>query len=689
MPVKNLIPKITLSSSYIEDTLIPKLIRMVDQGEQMKGNWEQLHNDYWKMYLSIPDQEVKTFPWSRASNLFLPLTRITQDALMAQFFDAMLSSKPKVVGTEQGDLESARQLSMFYFDYVWEKILNLKEIGNDWLFDTLLDGTSAIKVRWDRSMQLIREQSVESRITTETITEEVLGEKVQAEIPSGVEQRIVEDLMAEPLNRPSIDHTDLSRVYVAPGTGMSLQYPECPWYFEELFLSWEQLQQRKRMGYENVDENLRSQLGENDITPQDLTKRDNDSISQSDNDYRTARVLVFYMRMVLPGEVTMPDGTTRRQKVELEDDDEVLGYGEDVEVTFFWDTKKIARIVPLSRIYPDGKRPHIDNRYVRIPRHFYGKGIPSRMIHMNRLINSAFNQMMDFGTLQNMPFFFYSPSETGLMPDLNPLRPGAGIPVLNPGGIQMPRLQGDKSFQLSIMQQIQGWAERDSSVTSHVLGANSATPNAPRTFRGQNQMIQQSNIAFSRMVALLAEPFLDMFRKVHLLYQKNAPKEMEFKYFNQETGLFKKQMISRQMFYEDVDFTFQLNPNRQFEQESNMMLGQFLMSIPFIQQIPQSVRALAKQLYESHGKKNFEEIWPEEQLQAQAMQQQAMQQQQGMPPGAPPEAAQGIPGMQGVLPGMGGEFGGGGFPQGMGAPPEGLPTEDVVTTPEEEAVNIA
>jgi len=203
------------------------------------------------------------------------------------------------------------------------------------------------------------------------------------------------------------------------------------------------------------------------------------------------------------------------------------------------------------------------------------------------------------------------------------------------------------------------------------------------------------------MVALLAEPFLDMFRKVHLLYQKNAPKEMEFKYFNQETGLFKKQMISRQMFYEDVDFTFQLNPNRQFEQQSNMMLGQFLMSIPFIGQVPQSVRALAKQLYESHGKKNFEEIWPEEQLQAQAMQQQQQQQamqqqQQGMPPGAPPEAAQGMPGMegampgmQGVLPGMGGELGGGGFPQGMGAPPEELPTEDVVTTPEEEAVNIA
>jgi len=116
------------------------------------------------------------------------------------------------------------------------------------------------------------------------------------------------------------------------------------------------------------------------------------------------------------------------------------------------------------------------------------------------------------------------------------------------------------------------------------------------------------------------------------------------------------------------------------------------MSIPFIQQVPQSVRALAKQVYESHGKKNFEEIWPEEQLQAQAMQQQAMQQ------GVPPEEAQAMggmggaaPGMQGTLPGMGGgEVVPGMFDQEMGGGPlEDLPTEDVTTTPEEEAVNIS
>ena len=48
-----------------------------------------------------------------------------------------------------------------------------------------------------------------------------------------------------------------------------------------------------------------------------------------------------------------------------------------------------------------------------------------------------------------------------------------------------------------------------------------------------------------------------------------------------------------------------------------MQMAQFMMSIPYIGQAPQSVRALAKQLYESLGKKNFDAIWPEEMMQAQ------------------------------------------------------------------------
>jgi len=597
------------------------------------------------MYLAKPDQEVKNWPWRGASNLFLPLTRVTIDSLLAQFYDAMLSQTPTVVGTEGTDLESAKMLEMFYFEHVWTKLLNLKEIGNDWLFDTLLDGTSAVKVRWNRDETLIRDQNVVMDVRTEKqVTTMFDGQDVEYQKVVGFDERIVEDITAQRVDRPAVDITDMSRIFVAPSSGLGMQWPECPWYYEVSYLTWDELRSRKQHGYDNIDEELRSKLAEHDLTGKERTMRDEDEVGQSDPT-QTAKVIVFYMRMALPGEVTRVDGKTKKQNIQFDDAGNQIGDAleEEVEIVYLADTKKIARIIPLTRLYPDGKRPHVDNRFTRLPRHFFGQGIPAKMKHLNRLLNSTFNQMMDYGTLQNMPFFFYEPASTGLLGDMNQLKPGEGVPVLNSGGVNFPRFQGNKDFQLSVLQQVQAWAERDTAVTDFTQGRAASVPNAPRTARGTAMLMQQSNIAFSRMVALMAEQFTELLRRVHVLYQRYAPQELEFKFFNQQTGLFKKTNITRNLFYEDVDFQFQLNPNRLQEQQNNMQMAQFMMSIPYIGQAPQSVRALAKQLYESLGKKNFDAIWPEQMMQAQLGPQGAGQQlplgpeEEGVPVEEPPE----------------------------------------------------
>jgi hypothetical protein len=613
------------------------LNRMVEQAEEFKGEWDSEHSTFMSMYLAKPDQEVKNWPWRGASNLFLPLTRVTIDSLLAQFYDAMLAQTPTVVGTEGTDIESAKMLEMFYFEHVWTKILNLKEIGNDWLFDTLLDGTSAVKVRWNRDETLVRDQNVEPVFRTK-MESTVLpnGEEAEVERITGIDEHIVEDITAQRLDRPAVDITDMSRIFVAPSSGLGMQWPECPWYYEVSYLTWDELRSRKQHGYDNIDEELRSKLAEHELTGKERTLRDEEEVGQSDPT-QTAKVIVFYMRMALPGEVTRLDGKTKKQNIEFDDEGNQIGDAleEEVEIVYLADTKKIARIIPLTRLYPDGKRPHVDNRFTRLPRHFFGQGIPAKMKHLNRLLNSTFNQMMDYGTLQNMPFFFYEPASTGLLADMNQLKPGEGIPVLNSGGVNFPRFQGNKDFQLSVLQQVQAWAERDSAVTDFTQGRAASVPNAPRTARGTAMLMQQSNIAFSRMVALMAEQFTELLRRVHVLYQRYAPMELEFKFFNQQTGLFQKNNITRNLFFEDVDFQFQLNPNRLQEQQNNMQMAQFMMSIPYIGQAPRSVRALAKQLYESLGKKNFDAIWPEEMMQAQTAPQGGPGQQQ--PPMGPEE----------------------------------------------------
>ena len=177
---------------------------MIEQAEDFKGEWDSEHSTFMNMYLAKPDQEVKNWPWRGASNLFLPLARVTIDSLLAQFYDAMLAQKPTVVGTEGSDLESAKMLDMFYFEHVWTKLLSLQQIGNDWLFDTLIDGTSAVKVRWDRDETLVRDQTVQSslRIKKETV-EPFKGEKTTIEIIDGIDEKIVEEVSSQRVDRPA------------------------------------------------------------------------------------------------------------------------------------------------------------------------------------------------------------------------------------------------------------------------------------------------------------------------------------------------------------------------------------------------------------------------------------------------------------------------------------------------------
>jgi hypothetical protein len=110
----------------------------------------------------------------------------------------------------------------------------------------------------------------------------------------------------------------------------------------------------------------------------------------------------------------------------------------------------------------------------------------------------------------------------------------------------------------------------------------------------------------------MAQPFLELLRQVHTLHQKHAPDEIEFRFFNEDSQLFRRETIERELFSSDVDFKFELNPNRQGEFQNNMTLFTMLAGMPQIQQNPQGMRALAKQVYESAGKHNFDEIWPAE-----------------------------------------------------------------------------
>lgn len=601
------------------------------------SEWDDLHEMYWRQYFAQPDSKTKDTPWPGASNMFLPLTQVIVEGIIAQEFEAMLSNDPtvKVVPYGAQDAEEAEALSRYYGEYYWKYVVPMKQFGCDWLLDNTVDGTSAVKVRQEKDYRIKRNLSIAERAVFED--SELQGETVPVSTRTEYdvsEEAIIEEIMEV---RPQV--ADLDQIYMAPDSGPSLQWPECAWYFQEIELTWEELLNRKRYGYKNIDDSLKGSLADRDLTAKEQLKRDREGTGDEVNE-PTVLVTEHYMRYPLGGSYRLikESGVTNiKQQAGQED-----GYWEEIIVTYQPSSRTILRIVPLYRLYPDGKRPHVLNHYIRIPRYVYGTGIPSKMRHLNRAGNSIWNQMIDNGSLQNTPFYFYSPGALGVMPDILGLRPGMGIPTLDPRGINFPRMQGDTNFWLAASQQIQMNSEKVGGVSDVQLGRNPSTPNAPRTKGGMAMQISQGNVMFSRLVTVHAEAWLELFRKVHAIKRKTAPRRTEFQVRTSPYGSLKTMSVSRRAFDVDIEFDFVLNPNRQYEQQIDMQVFQLMTSIPYIAQNPNSVRMLAKDLYESLGKKNFEEVWPE--------QMPAMIQGPGVPPGQP--AGPGAPAIQPPAPPM-------------------------------------
>jgi len=646
---KNLIPRITLSKDE-SDRLQDRLEEMISEAEDYRSDsdWGTLHEQYWKQYLAEPDSPQKDWPWENASNLMLPLTQVACDAIRAQEFDAMLSNDPKVVGMEFSDYQLAEDLSSYYFDFYFKEISPLITWGTDWLLDTIVGGTGLVKIRQNQDYFVRRKDEIEEQVKTRKRSYEdpITGENIQIDEPY-VEPRRVERATIEQVDLTEVENVDIASVYVAPDTGPSLEYPVCRWYYQKLNLTWDDMLERRRHGYD-IPDDLKGHLGERNVSEKERAARARESVSESAVD-STIEVLEYYMRWPLPArymkEVREEPGET--EEVEQTEGDED-GVPEEIVVTYCPPAKKILLIRPLSRVTPDGRRPHVPLHYQRIPRLFYGLGVPAKLRHLNAAMNAQWNQRMNWGSLSVMPWGFYSPGLTDLLPDIGAIKPGQLIPTMDPRGVNFPRLQGDPNFWISADQQLQSWAEKVSNVSDYNLGRAPQTPNAPRTRGGQAMMLQQSNIGFSLLVGLHAQGFLEVFRRVHAFHKRYAKPGDVYRVLNKETGALQQKSIKSGMFDREVDFQFVLNPNRYLQQQQKQVLfGMTMQAMMQALQIPplaQSIRTALADLYASYQMRNFDSIWPPE-LMPQIQQQQMMAQQQQMGMGGPP--GPGGPPMQG------------------------------------------
>lgn len=154
-------------------------------------------------------------------------------------------------------------------------------------------------------------------------------------------------------------------------------------------------------------------------------------------------------------------------------------------------TKRVLRLTYLERVGPGGKRPFVIKKF--IPQAGpYGKGLGEVLYGLSNELDYIHNQRLDYGTLQNLPFFFYR-AASGLNPISLKLGPGMGVPVDDPqGDINFPRLNGGTTYGFQEEQQVTRYAENASGITQFTLG-NISQQGATRTATGTAALVNELN----------------------------------------------------------------------------------------------------------------------------------------------------------------------------------------------------
>ena len=259
------------------------------------------------------------------------------------------------------------------------------------------------------------------------------------------------------------------------------------------------------------------------------------------------------------------------------------------------------------------------------------------------------------------------------------------IPTADPRGVHAPRLQGDVGFWYSAINMVQAQFERVGSVSDFTKGVSPTRPNAPDTARATLAMISNAQVAFDWKTADFTESYKEEFRHVHELHARNLKEPVSFEFFNRNTQAFETRNIEPEVFQSPVEFEFILNPSRAAEQQTNQalfsMLGQTIVAANGGD--PNILRPLAKDLWESHGKDNFEEIWPTPQ---------PIEVTPGMPQGGAGPQGPGIPQGQAPAPGNGNVPGGlpvSGSLQDLFRAQQGRPEGEPVLDAEDEGANLS
>lgn len=269
------------------------------------------------------------------------------------------------------------------------------------------------------------------------------------------------------------------------------------------------------------------------------------------------------------------------------DDD---GLDEDVVWWMILENKTLLKAKRLSETYPMNppRRPFAEATFLPVEGRREGMSLLELMEGLHDWNKQTIDQMMDGGTLSNLPFFFYRPS-SNVKQEMMRLYAGEGYPMSDPkNDVHFPVIPNQsQSFGLNMDTLIGQKQEKLTVIGDLQLGrVPTGKSSALRTAQGAATIISQGEARPERMLRRFFMGLTELWRQMHELNKHFLPEKKKFRMIGyQKPGEDPYQEIQDR---QDIDGDFQyefsanvLNTSKAALQESlGAMMGAYINPLP-------------------------------------------------------------------------------------------------------------
>jgi hypothetical protein len=208
------------------------------------------------------------------------------------------------------------------------------------------------------------------------------------------------------------------------------------------------------------------------------------------------------------------------------------GKTEDVVFWVLLETERLLRVRLLTEVYPGSRpeRPFAEASFLPVGKRRAGISMLEMSEGLHDFMKETIDQMVDNGTLANLPWFTYR-ANSALNPETLRPGPGDGIPTSDPkNDIVMQRIGNEgQAFWLNLIGLIRQQAERLTLQGDLQAGrVPSGGSSALRTLGGIQTLLSQGEARPERILRRFFVAFRRVFRLMHRLNRFYLPKEKKF-----------------------------------------------------------------------------------------------------------------------------------------------------------------